>query len=89
MKMMLISLNDIDDMNELDESDTDNSATKESPDEDADIYEAKNFRWSKMPPRVGRACRENILVRLPGCKSQARNANTPHDAFSLFIRESN
>jgi hypothetical protein len=24
-------------------------------------------------------------VRLPGCVDEAKNANTPHDAFSLFI----
>ena len=81
------SVYDIDDMNELDDSDTDNSATETSTNEDADSHEAKNFRWSKVPPRVGRACRENIIVRLPRCQSQARNANTPLDAFSLFISD--
>ena len=81
------SVYDIDDMNKLDDSDTDNSATETSTDEDADSYEAKNFRWSKVPPRVGRARRENVIVRLSGCQSQARNANTPLDAFSLFISD--
>ena len=60
---------------------------EESTHEDANSYEAKNFRWSKIPPPVGRALRENIILRLPGCKGQARIANTPHDAFSLFISE--
>ena len=82
------SIYDIDDMNELvDQSDTGNSTMEESTREDANSYEAKNFRWSKIPPRVGRARRENIILRLPGCKGQARNANTPPDAFSLFISE--
>ena len=82
------SIYDIDDMNEIDDqSDTDNSTMEESTHEDANSCEAKNFRWSKIPPRVGRARRENIILRLPGCKDQARNANTPHDAFSLFISE--
>jgi len=26
-------------------------------------------------------------VRLPGCVNEAKNANTPHDAFSLFISD--
>ena len=66
------SIYDIDDMNELDDhSDTDNSTMEESTHEDANIYEAKNFRWSKIPPRVGRVRRENIILRLPGCKGQA------------------
>ena len=73
------------DMNELDESNTDNSTTEESTDKVANSYEAKNFRWSKVPPRVGRARRENIILCLPGCQSQAKNANTPFDVFSLFI----
>ena len=36
------SVYDIDDMNELDDSDTDNSATETCTDEDVDSYEAKN-----------------------------------------------
>ena len=36
------SVYDIDDMNELDDSDTDNSATETSTDEDVDSCEAKN-----------------------------------------------
>ena len=79
---------DINDMNELDnQSDTDNSTMEKSTHEDANSYEAKNFRWSKITLRVGRARRENIILRLPGFKGQARNANTPHDAFSLFIND--
>ena len=37
------SIYDIDDMNKLDESSTDNPTTEESTDEDANSYEAKNF----------------------------------------------
>ena len=36
------SVCNIDDMNELDDSDTDNSATETSTDEDVDSYEVKN-----------------------------------------------
>ena len=82
------SIYDIDDMNELDDqSDTDNSTMEESTHEDANSYEAKNFRWSKIPPRVSRTRRENIILRPPGCKGQVRNANTTYDAFSLFVSE--
>ena len=79
------SICDIDDMNELDDqTDTDNSTMKESTHEDAN----KNQKLQMIiPPRVSRAWRENIILRLPGCKDQVRNANTPHDAFSLFISE--
>jgi hypothetical protein len=31
------------------------------------------------------ARRENTIVRLPGWVDEAKNANTPHDTFSLFI----
>ena len=79
---------DIDDINEVDnQGDNDNSTLEESRHEDANSNEAKNFRWSKTPPRVLRARRESIILRLPGCKAQALNANTPHDAFSLFVSE--
>jgi hypothetical protein len=43
--------------------------------------------WSRTPPKVARARRENIILRLPGCVDEAKNANTPHDAFSLFISD--
>jgi hypothetical protein len=36
-------------------------------------------------PKVAQHRRENIIVRLPGCVDKAKNANIPHDAFSLFI----
>ena len=75
-------------MNKVDDqSDTDNSTMEESTHEDANSYEAKNFRWSKIPPRVGRARGKNIILRLPGCKSQARITNSTHDAFSVLISE--
>ena len=61
------SIYNIDDINELDESNTDHSTTKESTDEDANSYKARNFRWSKESTRVGRTRIENIIVRLPGC----------------------
>jgi hypothetical protein len=39
------------------------------------------------PPKVARARSENIILRLPGCVDENKNANTPHDAFSLFISD--
>ena len=56
------SIYDIGDMNKLDDlSDTDNSTMEESTHEDANSYEAKNFRCSKIPPRVDQARRVNII----------------------------
>ena len=70
-----LCMDNIDDINQLDESDTDHSTTEESTDEDANNYKARKFRWSKEPTRVGRTRIENIIVRLSGCSSQAKNTN--------------
>jgi hypothetical protein len=42
--------------------------------------------WSRKPPKVAQARRQNIIVRLPGCVDEAKNANAPH-AFALFISD--
>jgi hypothetical protein len=39
--------------------------------------------WSMTPPKVAQDRRENIMVRLPGCVDEAKNANT----FSVFISD--
>ena len=51
------------------------------------FFQGEKFTWSRTPPKIARARRENITVRLPGCVDEAKNANTPHDAFSLFISD--
>jgi hypothetical protein len=68
-------------------TDDEHSETEESRDEDTKVFQGKDFTWSRTPPKVARARRENITVRLPGCVDEAKNANTPHDAFSLFISD--
>jgi len=64
-----------------------NSGTGESTDEETNVFQGKDFTWSRTPLKVARARRQNIIVRLPGCVDEAKNANTPHDAFSLFISD--
>jgi hypothetical protein len=63
------------------------SETGESTDEEMNIFQGKDFTWSRTPPKVARARRENIIVRLPRCVDEAKNANSPHDALSLFISD--
>ena len=55
------SVYDIDDMNELDDSDTDHSATETSTDENANSYEAKNH-INNMPARTIRAWQSYVML---------------------------
>jgi hypothetical protein len=66
-------------------TDDEHSETGESTDEETNVFRGKDFPWSRTPPIDVRARRENIIVRLPGCADEVKNANTPRDAFSLFI----
>jgi len=88
--------NDIDSVNdvadngnhgELENTNDEHSETGESTDKETNVYQGKNFTWSRTHPKVARARRGNITVRLPVCVDEAKNANTPHDAFSLFISD--
>ena len=72
---------------ELENTDDEHSETGESTDEKTNVFQGKDFIWSRTPPKVARARRENIIVRLSGCVDEAKNANTPHDAFSVFISD--
>ena len=63
------------------------SETGESTDEETNVFQGKDFTWNRTPPKVAQARREYITVRLPGCVDETKNANTPHDAFSLFISD--
>jgi len=58
---------------------------QENTDEETNVFHGKSFTWSRTPPKVARACRENIIVHLPGCVDEAKNANTPHDFFFHFL----
>jgi hypothetical protein len=51
------------------------------------MFFRKGLYWSRAPPKISQACRENIIVHLPGCVDEAKNANTPCDAFSHFISD--
>ena len=68
-------------------TDVEHSETGESTDDETNVFQGKDFTSNRTPPKVARAPRENIIVRLPGCVDEAKNANTPHDAFSLFISD--
>jgi len=50
-------------------------------------FSREGLYWSRTPPNVARARRQNIIVRLPGCVDEAKSANTTRDAFSLFISD--
>jgi hypothetical protein len=43
--------------------------------------------WSRTPPNFVRARRQNIIVHLPGCVDETKNANTTRDTFSFFISD--
>ena len=72
---------------EPENGDDEHSETGESTDEESNIFQGKDFTWSRTPPKVARARRGNIIVRLPSCVDEAKNANTPNVAFSLFISD--
>jgi len=71
----------------LENTDDERSETGECTDKEWNVFQDKEFTWSRTPPKVARARRENITVRLPGCVDEAKTANTPQDAFSLFISD--
>jgi hypothetical protein len=76
-----------DDHGQLENTDDEHLETEESTDEEMNVFQGKDFAWSRTPPKVARVCRENIIVRLLGCVDEEKNANSPHDAFSLFISD--
>ena len=45
-------------------TDVEHSETGASTDEETNVFQDKDFTWSRTPPRVVRARRENIIVRL-------------------------
>ena len=68
-------------------TDDEHSETVESTDKERNVFQGKDFTWNRTHPKVARAHRENVTVRLPGCVEEAKNANTPHDAFHfLFMK---
>jgi hypothetical protein len=52
-----------------------------------ECFSREGLYWSRTPPNVARARSENIILRLTGCVDEPKNANTPQNAFSLFISD--
>ena len=75
------------DHGESENTDNEHSETEEITDKERNVFQGKNITWSRTPPKVVRARRENIIVRLLGCVDETKNANTPHEDFSLFISD--
>ena len=50
------------------------------------FFKARTLPGARHLPKLLELA-ENITVRLPGCVDEAKNANTPHDAVSLFISD--
>ena len=75
------------DHGEPENTDDERSEIVESTDKERNVFPGKDFTWNRTHPKVARAHRENVTVRLPGCVEEAKNANTPHDAFHfLFMK---
>jgi hypothetical protein len=55
---------DTGDHGEPENTDDEHSETRESTDEETDVFQGKDFTWSRTPPEVARAHRENLIVRL-------------------------
>jgi hypothetical protein len=60
------------------------SETGESTFEETNVF---NVYWSRTPPNFVRAGRENIVVGLPWCVDEAKDASTTHDAFEFLISD--
>jgi len=78
---------DTGDHGQTDNVNDEHSETGESTDEETNVFQGKDFTWSRTPTKVAQARRENTTVRLPGCVDETKNANTPHEDFSLFISD--
>jgi len=55
---------DTGDHGELENTDFEHSETGESTDEVTNIFQGKDFTWSRTPPKVARTLRENIIMGL-------------------------
>jgi hypothetical protein len=71
---------------EPENADDKHSETGESTNEKTNIFQGKDFTRAGHLPQLLKLA-ENIIVRLPGCVKEAKNANTPHDVFSRFISD--
>ena len=55
---------DTGDPEEPENADDEHPETGESTDDETNVFQDKDFTWSRTPPKVARARRENIIVRL-------------------------
>ena len=55
---------DTGDHGEPENTDDEHSETGESTEEETNVFQGKDFTWSRTPPIVARARRENLIVRL-------------------------
>jgi len=60
----LYDVADTDDHGQPENTDVEHSETGESTDEETNVFQGKYFTCSRTPPKVARARRENITVRL-------------------------
>jgi len=60
----LYDVADTDDHGQPENTDVEHSETGESTDEETNVFQGKDFTWSRTPPKVARARRENVIARL-------------------------
>jgi hypothetical protein len=71
---------------ELENADDEHPETGESTDEEMNVFQGKDFTGARHPPSCSSSQREHNSAS-SGCVDEAKNANTPHDAFSLFTSD--
>jgi len=60
----LYDVADTGDHGQPENTDIEHSETGESTDEETNVFQGKDFTWSRTPPKAARALRENVTVRL-------------------------
>jgi len=59
----LYDVADTGDHGQPENTDVEHSETGENTDKETNVFQGKDFTWSRTPPKVARARRENIIVR--------------------------
>jgi len=60
----LYDVADAGDHGQPENTDVEHSETEQSTDKETNVFQGKDFAWSRSPPKVARARRENIIVCL-------------------------
>jgi hypothetical protein len=55
---------DTGDRGQPEDTDDGHSETRESTNDETNVFQGKDFTWSRTPPKVARARKENLIVRL-------------------------